>query len=62
MTREATNRLLEMIEEGLISKDLVILACVKYMSEADVADMCHANEIPLGLGEDNFLGEEEDAA
>jgi hypothetical protein len=44
MTRQATNRLLEMIEEGLLDRDTVIMACVKYMSEDDVADMCHANE------------------
>lgn len=33
-----------MIEEGILDRDLVIMACVKYMSEDDVADMCHANE------------------
>lgn len=44
MTRQATNKLLQMIEEGLIDRDLVIMACVKYMSEDEVADMCHANE------------------
>jgi hypothetical protein len=43
MTREATNKLLEMIEEGLLDKDTVIMACVKYMSEDEVADMCEAN-------------------
>jgi len=46
-TREATNRLLEMIEEGLVDRDYVIMACLNYMSEDDVADMCHANEIEL---------------
>jgi hypothetical protein len=44
MTRKATNRILEMIEEGLLDRDNVILACLKYMSEDDVADMAHANE------------------
>ena len=44
MTRKFTNKLLEMVEEGLLDKDTVILACVKYMSEHDVADMMHANE------------------
>jgi len=42
--RDMTNRLLEMIEEGLLDKDTVIMACVKFMSEDDVADMIHANE------------------
>jgi hypothetical protein len=36
-----------MIEDGLLDRDMVIMACVKYMSEDDVADMCHANEIEL---------------
>jgi hypothetical protein len=26
---------------------MVIMACLKYMSEDDVDDMCHANEIQL---------------
>ena len=51
MTRKFTNKLLEMVEEGLLDKDTVILACVKYMSEDEVADMMHANE---------FLYEEEE--
>lgn len=42
--REATEKLLKMVEEGLLDRDTVIMACVKYMSEDDVADMCHINE------------------
>jgi hypothetical protein len=42
--RQATNRLLEYIEEGLLNRDTVITACLNYMSEDDVADMCHCNE------------------
>jgi hypothetical protein len=34
-----------MIENGLLDKDTVIMACVKYMSEDDVADMMHINEM-----------------
>ncbi len=45
MTREATNKVLEMVEEGLLDRDTVIMACLKYMSEDDVRDMAHANEI-----------------
>ena len=44
MTREATDRILEMVEEGILDRDTVIMACLKYMSEDDVADMAHANE------------------
>lgn len=45
MAREYTNKLLEMVEEGLLDKDMVIMACVKYMSEDDVRDMMEANEM-----------------
>ena len=41
---QITNKLLEMVEQGLLDKDTVIMACVKYMSEDDVADMMHCNE------------------
>jgi hypothetical protein len=41
MSREATNKLLEAIEEGRLPKSAVILECLSYMSEDDVADMCH---------------------
>ena len=44
MTREATVKILEMVEEGILDRDTVIMACLKYMSEDDVADMAHANE------------------
>ena len=44
MTRKATNKILEMVEEGVLDKDNVILACLKYMSEDEVADMAHVNE------------------
>lgn len=44
MTRQATDRILAMVEEGLLDRDTVIMACLKYMSEDDVADMAHTNE------------------
>jgi len=44
MTRKYTNLLLDMIDEGMIDRDLVITACLKYMSEDDVQDMMEANE------------------
>ncbi len=44
MSRTNTNKLLEIIEEGLLNKDTVILACIKYMSEDEVTDMMHCNE------------------
>ena len=50
--RQATNRVLEMVEEGILDKDTVIMSCLKYMSEDDVADMAQMNEF--------FINEEED--
>lgn len=47
MTRQYTSKLLEMIEEGLLDRDMVIMACVKYMSEDDVKDMMECNEFLL---------------
>ena len=47
MAREATNRLLELIEEGVVDKDYAIMACVKFMSEYDVKEMCHLADIQL---------------
>jgi hypothetical protein len=44
MSRKATSKLLEMIECGILDKDQIILACLNYMSEDDVADMAHCNE------------------
>ena len=42
--REATNKILEMIEEGILGQDEVIMAALKYMSEDDVKDMARVNE------------------
>ena len=44
MSREYTDHLLELVEEGVLDKDTVIMACVKYMSEDDVKDMMITNE------------------
>ena len=52
-TRRATNRILEMVEEGLLDKDYLIMACLKYMSEYDVSDMADYNEIELFPEEEN---------
>lgn len=42
-TREVTNKILDAVAEGLLDKDMVIMACLKYMSEDEVADMADAN-------------------
>ena len=43
--RKETNRLLDMIEEGLIDPHVVADMCLAYMSEDDVADMMRANDL-----------------
>ena len=52
--RKATNRLLEMVDEGLLNPRDVLLMALKWMSEDHVKEMCTANEI--------FLEDEEDDA
>jgi len=42
--RQATDKILEMVEEGILDRDTVIMSCLKYMSEDDVADMAQMNE------------------
>ena len=39
-----TDKILEMIDEGLLDARTVALACMKYMSEDEVEDMAKANE------------------
>ena len=46
-TREKTNKLLELIENDMISAEDVVMMCLKWMSEDDVADMLQANEVDI---------------
>jgi hypothetical protein len=43
--REATNKILEMIDEGLLDSKDVVLMALKWMSEDDVKAMAEANEL-----------------
>jgi len=45
MTREATTKLLSMMDEGLISAQAVAEMALSYMSEDEVADMMRCNDI-----------------
>lgn len=49
--RTQTNKLIDMMDEGIISASAVAEMALAYMSEDDVADMMRANDI---------LDEEED--
>lgn len=46
-TRKVTNQLLQLVEDGILAPQAVLEACLSYMSEADVADMAHCNELIL---------------
>ncbi len=41
--RKVTNRLYDLVDEGVITWDMIGRACLSYMSESDVADMAHYN-------------------
>ena len=43
-SRKVTKKILELIEEGVLDAEVVVNACLKYMSEADVLDMAEENE------------------
>jgi len=58
-TRKVTNQLLELIENGVLDPQVVLGACLSYMSEADVADMAHVNEL-LDYKDDDDDEEEEE--
>ena len=61
MTRKYTNQLLDMIDDGLLDRDTVITACLKYMSEDDVQDMMEANEFIEEQFEDEDDGQPDEA-
>ena len=61
MTRKYTNQLLEMIDDGLLDRDTVIMACLKYMSEDDVQDMMEANEFIEEQFDDEDDGQPDEA-
>ena len=43
-SRFHTIQLLQMVDDGLLDKDLVITAFCKYLSDDDVGEMMHLNE------------------
>ena len=51
-TRKVTNLLIDMMDDGVLDPHDLALMCLKYMSEADVADMARLNDLndPLRRG------------
>ena len=56
--RTQTNRLIDMMDEGVISAQAIAEMALAYMSEDDVADMMRANDI---LEEDEDDGQPDEA-
>lgn len=50
--RQASNKFIELVEEGFISPIEAVRMCVKWMSEDDVAEMMKANELDMEDEED----------
>ena len=44
-SRKDTNRILEMVDDGILDAADVVMMCLKYMSEDEVADMARANDL-----------------
>jgi hypothetical protein len=58
--RTQTNKLIDMMDEGIISAQAVAEMALSYMSEDDVADMMRANDI-LDEEEDEYDGQPDEA-
>ena len=54
--REATEKLIDLAEEGILSWEAIARAALDYMSEDEVADMAQCNEFI----DDEFEDEEEE--
>ena len=59
--RTQTTKLLEMMDEGLISAQAIAEMALAYMSEDDVADMMRANDILDEEDEDDDDGQPDEA-
>lgn len=44
-TRSITNKLLELVDEGILDAEVVLRAALLHMSESDVAEMAEAEEL-----------------
>ncbi len=47
MTRRTTNALIEMVEEGILTWEIIARSALDYLSESEVEDMAHHNNLLL---------------
>lgn len=59
--RVQTTRLLEMMDEGLITAEAVAEMALAYMSEDDVADMMRSNDILDEDEDEDYDGQPDEA-
>ncbi len=52
--RKVTNKLRELMDEGVLDPRVVADAALMYLSESDVADMARLNELVLEDEEDDY--------
>ena len=55
LTSDNRDKALEMVEEGRVTADHLLLCCLKYMSNDDVYDMLDCNELT-----ERFLNDDEE--
>ena len=53
-SREYSKKLLDMVDEGMLDRDMVICAMINYMSEYDVKDMMERNQFLETEEEEEF--------
>jgi hypothetical protein len=47
MCRQVTNELLQLVEDGILDAETVLTMALNWMSEDDVAEFAHTNELIL---------------
>ncbi len=55
----ARDKALELVDNGYITAEDLLTACLKYMSTDDVADMLDCNELSERFMDEDFEDEEE---
>ena len=60
MSRKYTNKLLELMEYGIMDPRDVAQTAIGYMSEDDVEELCRANDWLVVMGLDDEEQEEEE--
>jgi hypothetical protein len=50
--RTATNRMIQLMDEGILTPEWVAVTCLGYMSEDDVRDMMEQNDLTDLLDEE----------